>query len=45
MTALKAIALDVDGVLTDSSVFCGPSGEQWMRFSFADMMGVSLARE
>jgi 3-deoxy-D-manno-octulosonate 8-phosphate phosphatase (KDO 8-P phosphatase) len=41
--ALKAIALDVDGVLTDGGVWWGPDGAEWKRFSFADIMGVSLA--
>lgn len=45
MNALKAIALDVDGVLTDGGVWWGPAGEEWKRFSFADIMGVSLARK
>jgi len=43
MKHLKAIALDVDGVLTDGGVWWGPNGEEWKRFSFADIMGVSLA--
>jgi 3-deoxy-D-manno-octulosonate 8-phosphate phosphatase (KDO 8-P phosphatase) len=42
---LKAIALDVDGVLTDGGVWWGPDGQEWKRFSFADIMGVSLARK
>jgi len=45
MRPLKAIALDVDGVLTDGSVWWGPDGAEWKRFSFADIMGVSLARK
>ena len=45
MNRIKAIALDVDGVLTDGGVWWGPSGEEWKRFSFADIMGVSLARK
>jgi len=45
MKNLKAIALDVDGVLTDGGVWWGPNGEEWKRFSFADIMGVSLARK
>lgn len=45
MAPLKAIALDVDGVLTDGGVWWGPNGEEWKRFSFADIMGVSLARK
>jgi 3-deoxy-D-manno-octulosonate 8-phosphate phosphatase (KDO 8-P phosphatase) len=40
---IKAIALDVDGVLTDGGVWWGPGGEEWKRFSFIDIMGVSLA--
>jgi 3-deoxy-D-manno-octulosonate 8-phosphate phosphatase (KDO 8-P phosphatase) len=42
---IRAIALDVDGVLTDGAVWWGPNGEEWKRFSFADIMGVSLARK
>jgi len=41
---IKALALDVDGVLTDGSVWWGPNGEEWKRFHFADIMGLSLAR-
>jgi 3-deoxy-D-manno-octulosonate 8-phosphate phosphatase (KDO 8-P phosphatase) len=44
MTGIRAIALDVDGVLTDGGVWWGPNGEEWKRFSFADIMGVSRAR-
>ena len=43
--AIRAIVLDVDGVLTDGGVWWGPNGEEWKRFSFADIMGVSLARK
>ena len=42
---IKAIALDVDGVLTDGGLWWGPGGEEWKRFSFADIMGLSLARK
>ena len=45
MSRIKAIALDVDGVLTDGGFWWGPNGEEWKRFSFADIMGVSLARK
>src|SRR5258708_4290050 len=41
---VRAVALDVDGVLTDGGLWWGPSGEEWKRFCFADIMGVSLAR-
>ena len=43
MTSIKALALDVDGVLTDGGVWWGPRGEEWKRFSFRDIMAVSLA--
>ena len=42
MKEIKAIALDVDGVLTDGGVWWGPGGEEWKRFSYSDIMGVSL---
>jgi 3-deoxy-D-manno-octulosonate 8-phosphate phosphatase (KDO 8-P phosphatase) len=42
---IKAIAMDVDGVLTDGAVWWGPNGEEWKRFHFADIMGLSLARK
>jgi 3-deoxy-D-manno-octulosonate 8-phosphate phosphatase (KDO 8-P phosphatase) len=45
MPRIKAIAMDVDGVLTDGSVWWGPNGEEWKRFHFADIMGLSLARK
>lgn len=43
MKEIRAIALDVDGVLTDGGIWWGPNGEEWKRFCFADVMGVSLA--
>jgi 3-deoxy-D-manno-octulosonate 8-phosphate phosphatase (KDO 8-P phosphatase) len=45
MRKIKAIAMDVDGVLTDGAVWWGPNGEEWKRFHFADIMGLSLARK
>jgi 3-deoxy-D-manno-octulosonate 8-phosphate phosphatase (KDO 8-P phosphatase) len=45
MRAIRAIALDFDGVLTDGGVWWGPDGAEWKRLSFADVMGVSLARK
>ncbi len=42
---IGAIAMDVDGVLTDGGVWWGPNGEEWKRFHFADIMGLSLARK
>jgi 3-deoxy-D-manno-octulosonate 8-phosphate phosphatase (KDO 8-P phosphatase) len=43
MKGIRAIALDVDGVLTDGTFWWGAGGEEFKRFSFADVMGVSLA--
>ena len=45
MPAIKAIALDFDGVLTDGGVWWGPDDGEWKRLSFADIMGVALARK
>jgi 3-deoxy-D-manno-octulosonate 8-phosphate phosphatase (KDO 8-P phosphatase) len=45
VTGIKAVALDVDGVLTDGTLWWGPGGEEWKRFSFRDIMGVSLGRK
>jgi 3-deoxy-D-manno-octulosonate 8-phosphate phosphatase (KDO 8-P phosphatase) len=44
LARIRALAFDVDGVLTDGGLWWGPNGEEWKRFSFADIMGVSLAR-
>ncbi len=45
MPSVRAIALDVDGVLTDGTFWWGPNGEEFKRFSFADIMGISLGRK
>ncbi len=42
---IKAVALDIDGVLTDGAFWWGASGEEFKRFSFADVMGISLGRK
>lgn len=42
---IKAFALDVDGVLTDGSIWWGPNGEEWKRFHFLDIMGISRATQ
>ena len=44
MKKLRALALDVDGTLTDGGVFWGPDGQEWKRFCFADIMGVARAQ-
>jgi 3-deoxy-D-manno-octulosonate 8-phosphate phosphatase (KDO 8-P phosphatase) len=42
---IKAVALDVDGVLTDGTFVWGPNGEEYKSFSFADVMGISLGKK
>jgi 3-deoxy-D-manno-octulosonate 8-phosphate phosphatase (KDO 8-P phosphatase) len=42
---IKAVALDVDGVLTDGTFWWGSDGVELKRFSFSDVMGISLARK
>jgi len=42
---IKAVALDVDGVLTDGGFWWGPNGEEFKQFNFADVMGISLGRK
>jgi 3-deoxy-D-manno-octulosonate 8-phosphate phosphatase (KDO 8-P phosphatase) len=44
LITLGAIAFDVDGVLTDGTFVWSPTGEESKRFSFTDIMGVSLLR-
>jgi 3-deoxy-D-manno-octulosonate 8-phosphate phosphatase (KDO 8-P phosphatase) len=41
---VRAIALDVDGVLTDGSFWWGPNGEEFKRFHFLDIMGIARAQ-
>ena len=41
---IKAVMMDVDGVLTDGSVMLDGEGHEMKRISFADIMGVSLGR-
>lgn len=43
-TRLVGIALDVDGVFTDGTLWIGPSGEEYKAACFLDIMGVSRAR-
>jgi 3-deoxy-D-manno-octulosonate 8-phosphate phosphatase (KDO 8-P phosphatase) len=42
---IRGLALDVDGVLTDGTFWWGAEGEEFKRFSFVDIMGVSRARK
>jgi len=41
----RAIATDVDGVLTDGTFWWGTNGEEFKRFCFADLTGVAMARK
>lgn len=45
MRLVDAVVLDVDGVLTDGGFWWGPNGEEWKRFCFADVMGISLGHK
>ena len=42
---IRLIALDVDGVLTDGTFLWDMTGNEYKRFCFSDVMGISLARE
>ena len=41
---IKAVVMDVDGVLTDGTVWIDEAGRETKRVSFADIMGVSIGR-
>lgn len=40
---IRAVAMDVDGVLTDGTFWWGPNGEEFKRFCYADTTGISQA--
>jgi 3-deoxy-D-manno-octulosonate 8-phosphate phosphatase (KDO 8-P phosphatase) len=42
---LRALVLDVDGVLTDGGMVYGPEGEGFKRFDVKDGLGLRLLRE
>ena len=42
MTKIKAVALDVDGTLTDGTFIWDAEGNEYKKFSFVDIMGISL---
>jgi YrbI family 3-deoxy-D-manno-octulosonate 8-phosphate phosphatase len=42
---VRAVALDVDGVLTDGSVYCSGSGEEFLKFDRVDGKGIELLRQ
>jgi 3-deoxy-D-manno-octulosonate 8-phosphate phosphatase (KDO 8-P phosphatase) len=45
LVTVEAVALDVDGVLTDGTFWWGPDGAELKRFSFRDVMGIARARK
>lgn len=42
---IKAVAMDVDGVLTDGTFWWDQNGKELKRFCFADVTGIPLAQE
>ena len=44
-TKIRAVAMDVDGVLTDGGIYLSADGPAQKRLSFRDVMGVSLGRK
>lgn len=42
---IKLVILDVDGVLTDDTVFIGPGEMEFKRFCIADGLGIYLAQK
>ena len=42
MKRIRAVALDVDGVLTDGSFYWNATADELKRFCFRDIMGLSL---
>jgi|SRR5579871_2161152 len=41
---IKAVAMDVDGVLTDGTVWYSSTGDESKRFCYADITGIGRAR-
>jgi 3-deoxy-D-manno-octulosonate 8-phosphate phosphatase (KDO 8-P phosphatase) len=39
------VIFDVDGVLTDDTVFIGPEGQEFKRFHVSDGLGIALMRK
>lgn len=44
LASIAALAMDVDGVLTDGGLWWSAEGIESKRFDYADIMGLSLAR-
>lgn len=43
--SINAVAMDVDGVLTDGTFWWSTSGEELKRFCFADVTGIPVAQQ
>ena len=41
---VRLLLLDGDGVLSDGSIFVGPSGEEWKSFDSRDGLGIRIAQ-
>jgi 3-deoxy-D-manno-octulosonate 8-phosphate phosphatase (KDO 8-P phosphatase) len=39
------VIFDVDGVLTDDSVYIGPNGQEFKRFNISDGLGIALMQK
>jgi len=44
LAAVRLLAFDVDGVLTDGGILVGPDGSEWKRFHVRDGLAVVAAR-
>src|SRR5664280_1660186 len=42
---VKAVVMDVDGVLTDGTVWWGSGGQEFKRFCYADVTGIPRAQQ
>lgn len=42
---IDAVVMDVDGVLTDGTFWWGANGDELKRFSFLDVMGISIGHK
>ena len=42
---IKAVLFDVDGVMTDGSIYCSAGGETLKAFNAADGLGIALLRD
>ncbi len=45
LRAVRAVLLDVDGVLTDASMYYGDDGTEFKRFNTRDGMGIALLQQ